>query len=461
MEFLRNEVSTSRIKRLFVRNLLQDGSNPFKSQIQRRLILRFLVAASLVSLVMGMVASYLESRRLGSQVNRRATEIVQHFNYDMAELLDDSVPSQKLLLQAKLKILTSVGRLNLGMGSVIYAGIYNLEGRPIAVEKANDLEYRDEVDSLVASNSELRKGGKKIFEFQEINNHPHILLSFPLKNSTGKEVATLAGVFVISEKNRKEMFWRTTQTVVGTIGLVLLTTMVLYPLVSTLIARQTRLADDLLNANIETLKVLGSAIAMRDCDTDIHNYRVTIYSVAIAEAIGLSNEQTRTLIKGAFVHDVGKIGISDKILLKPGRLTEEEFEIMKKHVEYGTKIVTNSSWLANATDVVSYHHEKFGGGGYPAGLKGSSIPINSRIFAIADVFDALTSERPYKTPLSYEKTMEILEKDRGNHFDPDLLDAFKGIAENLYDKVGTKSDQELQETLDWITRKYFSKQDYV
>ena len=118
----------------------------------------------------------------------------------------------------------------------------------------------------------------------------------------------------------------------------------------------------------------------------------------------------RILIKGAFLHDVGKIGIRDNILLKPGRLDEEEFEEMKRHVNHGLDIISKSAWLNEASAVVGSHHEKYEGNGYPAGLKGEAIPVLARIFAIADVFDALTSHRPYKKPLSYEETIDILMK---------------------------------------------------
>ncbi len=240
----------------------------------------------------------------------------------------------------------------------------------------------------------------------------------------------------------------------------LLTTMILYPIIMMLIRQLSNLADNLLEANIETLRALGSAIAKRDSDTDIHNYRVMIYSVNLAEAFGLVHSLIRTLIKGAFLHDVGKIGISDQILLKPGKLTKYEFEVMKRHVNHGIDIVEGSDWLKDATDVVGYHHEQFAGGGYPYGLKGDFIPITARIFAIADVFDALTSSRPYKDPMPFEKTMAILAEGRGTHFDPSLLDTFNTIAKSLYEKVANCSDEILRENLESITRQYFSKEMY-
>jgi HD-GYP domain-containing protein (c-di-GMP phosphodiesterase class II) len=219
--------------------------------------------------------------------------------------------------------------------------------------------------------------------------------------------------------------------------------------------RVTALSASLLDANLEMLSVLGSAIAKRDADTDAHNYRVTIYSVRLAEAAGLDVKTIQTLIKGAFLHDVGKIGIPDHILLKPGKLDEAEYAQMKQHVAHGLDIVRRAAWLADAEAVVGGHHEKFDGGGYDGKLKTDAIPIVARIFAIADVFDALTSHRPYKDALSFEASMEIVERDRGTHFDPQLLDAFAGIARPLHEALTRHDDDYAHQELQRIVTRYF------
>ena len=232
----------------------------------------------------------------------------------------------------------------------------------------------------------------------------------------------------------------------------------MYPIILNLLSRVSRLTISLLDSNLETLKVLGSAIAKRDSDTDAHNYRVTIFSVRLAEAAGLDQDSIQKLIKGAFLHDVGKIGVRDNILLKPGKLDDDEFEIMKTHVKHGLEIVSRSNWLHDAEDVVGFHHEKFDGkGGYNAGLAGAEIPINARIFAIADVFDALTSKRPYKEPFSYDKSIEILKEGRGIHFDPELVDRFTAIAQPLYDLLSGKDNDIPREVLGGIINEYFAK----
>jgi HD-GYP domain-containing protein (c-di-GMP phosphodiesterase class II) len=203
----------------------------------------------------------------------------------------------------------------------------------------------------------------------------------------------------------------------------------------------------LLDANVEMLEVLGSAIAKRDSDTSVHNYRVTLLSLAIAEAAGLDRPALQSLVKGSFLHDIGKIAISDSILLKPGRLDQAEFEAMKTHVLHGTDIVSRYAWLADSLDIVRHHHERVNGGGYPDGLAGAAIPLSARIFAIADVFDALTSVRPYKKALSFDEAMKTMATDRGTHFDPELFDLFAKLAPALYERISRASTDSLIDEL--------------
>ena len=165
------------------------------------------------------------------------------------------------------------------------------------------------------------------------------------------------------------------------------------------------------------------------------------------------------LIKGAFLHDIDKIGTLDNILLKSGKLTDNEFVEMKNHVSHGVDIIKNSSWLQDAEDVVLHHHEKYNGDGYSTKndqiLAGKDIPLVARIFAIADVFDALTSHRPYKEPFDFDATMEEMEKNVGTHFDPELFITFKTIAKPLYEKLANREDELPVNILTEIVQEYF------
>ena len=200
----------------------------------------------------------------------------------------------------------------------------------------------------------------------------------------------------------------------------------------------------------------SQAIAKRDADTDAHNYRVSLYAARLAEKIGLGAENMRALIKGSFIHDAGKIGIPDAVLHKPGPLNEEEYRVMQTHVGMGVDIVRRAAWLRDAVPVVAAHHEKFGGGGYPQGARADDIPLVARIFAISDVFDALTSKRSYKDPLRFEETLQILSQGRGVHFDPELLDAFSDIAAEVYQKYAGAKEEDLRQELVAIVSQYFS-----
>ncbi|MCV2361076.1 HD domain-containing protein [Paucibacter sp. TC2R-5] len=184
--------------------------------------------------------------------------------------------------------------------------------------------------------------------------------------------------------------------------------------------------QDVLARERETVVRLSKAAEYRDPETGAHILRMAHYSELIAQGLGLSDADRQLLLEAAPMHDIGKVGITDSILLKPGRLTPEEFEVMKQHAQIGHEILKDSSSLVLQTGaaIALGHHEKFDGSGYPQGLAGEAIPIFSRIVAVADVFDALTSERPYKKAWSLEQAADHLKAHRGSHFDPVCVDSF-------------------------------------
>lgn len=217
--------------------------------------------------------------------------------------------------------------------------------------------------------------------------------------------------------------------------------------------------DEMIMANIETLRILGRAIAGRDDDTGSHDSRVTLYAVRLAEAIGVDDQTMRHLIMGAFLHDVGKIAVPDRILLKAGPLSPEEWEAMKSHVTMGVEILAKCKgcgWMHEAIEVVRFHHERFDGTGYPSGRAALAIPLNARIFAIADVFDALTSARPYKDRIPFGPAVMEMRSQRNRHFDPDLLDAFCEVARELYDRYADEDDETLARDVDRVIARYFA-----
>ncbi len=184
--------------------------------------------------------------------------------------------------------------------------------------------------------------------------------------------------------------------------------------------------SEILDREREMITRLSRAAEFRDPETGAHIMRMAHYSRLIAEQIGLSQEQQDLILAAAPMHDVGKIAIPDHILLKPGRLDETELEIMKTHAEKGYEILrgSKSKMLDLAALIAWTHHEKIDGSGYPRGLKGEDIPIQGRIVAVADVFDALTSERPYKQAWEIERAIQWLREGEGQHFDPVCVEAF-------------------------------------
>ncbi|MDX9701986.1 MAG: response regulator [Candidatus Auribacterota bacterium] len=207
-------------------------------------------------------------------------------------------------------------------------------------------------------------------------------------------------------------------------------------------------------SNLGLIKGLGRAAELKDNDTGQHVMRVGLYSSILADGVGLSQEQVNYILQAAPMHDIGKIGVPDGILLKPAKLTDEEFKIVQKHCQIGAEIflVNDISYIANshplktlehiyrqdsdllrtAGIIALTHHEKWDGTGYPIGLRGEEIPIEGRITALADVYDALNTKRPYKDKYPLERCFEIIKELSGTHFDPQIVDEFCNFIEILF-----------------------------
>jgi putative nucleotidyltransferase with HDIG domain len=185
-----------------------------------------------------------------------------------------------------------------------------------------------------------------------------------------------------------------------------------------------RLYHNLLNVYLETIRSLAAAIDAKDSYTHGHSRRVTDLSVGIALQMGLARSEVDTIRHASLLHDVGKIGISEQILLKPGRLTDDEFETIKSHPHIGAGILNSIEFLKNVCEIIKHHHERFDGKGYPSGLGGSEIPLGSRIICVADSFDAITSCRPYRKPLTFAEATDEVKRCAGSQFDPMVVEAF-------------------------------------
>jgi HD-GYP domain-containing protein (c-di-GMP phosphodiesterase class II) len=180
----------------------------------------------------------------------------------------------------------------------------------------------------------------------------------------------------------------------------------------------------LVRAYDETIEGWGNALNLKDDEVEEHSHRVVEMTLQIAKKMNLDEEMLAHVKRGALLHDIGKIGVPDAILLKPGKLTEKEWEIMKRHPVYAYNVLDSIDYLKPALDIPYCHHEKWEGNGYPRGLKGNDIPLPARIFAVVDVYDALTSDRPYRKAWSKESALDHIIKESGRQFDPEVVDIF-------------------------------------
>ncbi len=184
-----------------------------------------------------------------------------------------------------------------------------------------------------------------------------------------------------------------------------------------------------------TLEALGDALDLKDAETEGHSKRVTAYTIALARAMNLDPAAIRTVARGAFLHDIGKMAIPDAILLKPGRLNAEEQDIMREHCARGYHMLRKIPFLRDAGEIVYSHQEHFDGTGYPRGLSGEQIPLGARIFAVADTLDAITSDRPYRRADSFEAARAEIARCAGSQFDPYVVEVYQTMPSQLWEEL--------------------------
>jgi putative nucleotidyltransferase with HDIG domain len=185
-----------------------------------------------------------------------------------------------------------------------------------------------------------------------------------------------------------------------------------------------------------TVRALSNAVEARDAYTGKHAERVAAYGIEIARALGIARPEGPEIEFGFLLHDIGKVAIPDAILYKPGALTDAERRLMSTHPAVGAEIVGGIEFLQEAAKVVRSHHERWDGTGYPDGLAGEAIPLAARVFAVADVFDALTTDRPYRPAISLSDARETILRGSGSHFDPAVVDAFRLISDEILIAIG-------------------------
>jgi HD-GYP domain-containing protein (c-di-GMP phosphodiesterase class II) len=204
-----------------------------------------------------------------------------------------------------------------------------------------------------------------------------------------------------------------------------------------------QLVADLQTSYDLTLDALSAALDLRDRETEGHSRRVVEYTSRLAEKIGLDKETIKNIRRGALIHDIGKIGVPDAVLRKPGLLNEEERIVIERHPQAGYDMLAGIPYLREEIQIVICHQEKWDGTGYPYGLRGEEIPIGARLFSIADTFDALTSDRPYRQGSSYETTRKIIEEESGRQFDPQAVAAFLSVPKEEWMQIRAQVMEEI------------------
>jgi len=412
-------------------------------QLRRMLARKMGIVAAVIGFAAGGTSYLLETRRAEQAALERAVAGARHFELPaMQMVLDAQASEEHVALKRLLDRTQFIGiRVFAPDGTQIYE---TWEEAPAAL-----------IDAARFRRHEWPGRDQSLTNSIEVSGERLIQIALPLSGKDGRLAGYLEGVSRIDKQALAAQREQVRNGALTAAASVLVTAFVLYPLLLAMLRRSAGLSRRLLDSNLSLMRSLGNAIAKRDSDTDAHNYRVTLYAVALAEIMGLPKRNISDLVAGAFLHDVGKIGIPDRILLKPGKLTDGEFEVMKTHALLGIEIVADNRWLDGAAQTIRHHHERFDGTGYPDGLRGDAIPRVARIFAVVDVFDALTSERPYKRPMTFDDAMVIIEQGSGRHFDPEVVADFKDIAADLYAKAVQAGDAELRQEMREVLSRYF------
>jgi len=417
--------------------------------LHRRLALRLGLGALLAAFLAGLITLFIESERVDDTILSLATqEAAAYAKLSPGPQTQGKAEEVRRLLSDFLHDHQSNPQ-----GHFMMAEVYDPDRQEVA--QASESLPADVAHQVDTGAHRFPTGIDPWYRKIASGDKLYLQVLVPLLTEDGKPAGTLEGVYHIPQREVETITGRVTGTVVLVVLVALLTAAAVYPIIIGLHREQEALSQNLLSANLDILAVLGSAAAKRDSDTHAHNFRVTYYALRLAERVGLDAEDIGHLMKGSWLHDVGKIAISDSILLKPGKLDETEFAVMKTHVKHGLDIIGESKWLGDAAPVVGGHHEKWDGSGYPTGAKGDAIPLSARIFALADVFDALTSRRPYKEPMSIQAALDIMTQGRGSHFDPQLFDIFAASVAEDYEQIGGREDERAKFLLVKHARRYF------
>jgi len=414
-------------------------------KIARILFLRLLGAWAILSLVIAGLVYTLERGRMEQHIADLALNQAGVLSPAFSEFTKDPSPENLSRLENILQHIIA--------RSFIVVEIYNTRKESVLVRGAE--RHGDIFHLLHWSDHDFPAAGGASYRSVHFEGTDYFLVLTDLQDSGARRVGYFEGIFRVSPRLRRAANLEILGSIAVISGALLAAFLVTYPIAGRLNRRLRLRTNEVLQSNLGMLQVLGQTVAKHDRRNYGHNLRVALYAVRLAECLALDEDHIRTLIKGAFIHDLGKVAIHDEVLRKPGPLDVAEFEEMKSHVRHGADIVRNYPWLNEARDVVLYHHEKFDGSGYPQGLKGGTIPLSARIFAIADVFDALASERGYKPALPVDEVLAVMADGMAGHFDPELFRVFREKALPAVADLPSVSMAGLEEMARRVIGRYF------
>ncbi|MCX8028995.1 MAG: HD domain-containing protein [Brevinematales bacterium] len=381
-----------------------------------------------------LVRIFVNSSNLSDQELSMIESVVSNF-YSFQDLYDKNYVFGELI--GILKETTEVEDINEVIEKItsITKKLLDVQASSILLrdEKSNDLYFKvvdsEKSDRIKEIRVPIDKGvagytvrtGKSLI-VNDVSNHPDFysgvdeksgfitksLMSVPIR-PLGKIIGVIEVINKLKETEFSDDDLRILETISEVLGINIINSL---------------LYERLNSISSSIIKSLITALEARDEYTKGHSFRVQIYSIKLGNALRFSQKRIKQLELSAILHDIGKIGVPDSILRKPGTLTDEEFEVIKKHPVIGYNILSSIDGLDEVLEGIKYHHERFDGKGYPDGLKGQEIPIFARIISIADTLDAMTSDRPYRKGLPFEFALEEIKKSKGTQLDPELVDIF-------------------------------------
>lgn len=420
--------------------------DPFNRRAAQRITLVSLCLATMVTPVAWVVARDKAESQLANMAMDSSRRFLRHYDVTAIE--------KSPLLEANAKKAAEI----ITSGLFDIAEIFDGSGERLA--KATTPEGAKIDEKILRGNKPSYSHA--MYERLHLNNNvwaERVLIPlYPQRANSAEALGYFEGVRITPDWQREAVSSEALSAALIACVAALLCGITIYPLVVNLASENRRKEREILDSHLSMMEALGRAIAKRDSETCEHNYRVAWIAGRLGEEFGLDRQHMQALIAGSFLHDIGKIGIPDAILLKQGKLTDDETETIRTHVTHGEEIVSGLGWLGGAQEVVAAHHERWDGKGYPRGLVGEEIPLSARIFAIADVFDALSSKRPYKEALPYLDVMKILKSESGKQFDPQIMAVFERVSDNISEALSQYAGDRSRHLLHAQVSKHFDMQ---